>query len=191
MTNNNSNWTVEQTVELFKQCAEARKRGESLSGAFKRMAEKTSRSLNSVRNYYYGQAKTFELVPEVAQKLGIKRAEVERERFVPFSDKEVRELVEYVLIAKGRGESVRKAIYDLAKGDGKTALRYQNKYRSVLRSHRALVEEIMSDLTARGVAFRDPYGKSESDNFARLTEYIAALDNNRVGKFLSLIEKLT
>ena len=191
MTNNNPNWTVEQTVELFELCADARKRGESLSGAFKRMAEKTSRSLNSVRNYYYGQAKTFELVPEVAQKLGIKKAEVERERFVPFSDKEVLELVEYVLIAKGRGASGRKAIYELAGGDGKTAVRYQNKYRSVLRSHRALVEEIMTDLAARGVAYRDPYGKSESDNFARLTEYIAALDNNRVGKFLSLIEKLT
>lgn len=189
--NNNTNWTIEQTVELFDRCAEARKNGKSLSAAFKAMSEKTGRSLNSVRNYYYGQAKTFELVPEVAQKLGIKKAEVERERFVPFSDGEVRALVENVLIAKGEGKSVRCAIFELAKGDPKTALRLQNKYRSVLRSHRDFVEEIMKDMTARGIAFRDPYGKIESDNFARLTEYIAALDNNRVGKFLSIIEKLT
>ncbi len=189
--NNNTNWTIEQTVELFDLCAKARKRGESLSGAFKHMAEKTSRSLNSVRNYYYGQAKTFDLVPEVAQKLGIKKADVERERFVPFTDAEVRKLVETVLIAKAHGKSVRRAIFEMADGDGKTALRYQNKYRSVLRSHRSLVEQIMADLASRGIAYRDPYGKTESDNFARLTQYLAALDENRVGKFLSLIEKLT
>ena len=188
---NNNNWTIEQTVELFELCAVARKKGESLSGVFKTMADKTSRSLNSVRNYYYGQAKTFELVPEVAKKLGIKRAEVERARFVPFTDGEVRKLVETVLVAKAQGKSVRRAIFEMADGDSKTALRYQNKYRSVLRSHRAVVEQVMKDLTARGVDFTNPYAKIESDNFARLTEYIAALDNNRVGKFLSLIEKLT
>lgn len=187
----NNIWTIEQTVELFELCGRARSAGESLSASFKTMAEKTGRSVNSVRNYYYGQAKTFELVPEVAKKLGIKKAEVERERFVPFTDAQVKELVENVLIARGRGISVRRAIFEMANGDAKTALRYQNKYRSVLRSHRGLVQEIMRDLEARGIAYRDPYGNSEADNFARLTEYIAALDNNRVGKFLSLIEKLT
>ena len=186
----NTNWTVEQTVELFELCGKQKKKGESLTAAFKRMSEKTGRSLNSVRNYYYGQAKTFELVPEVAQKLGIVRAEVERERFVPFTDAEVYELVKSVLAARGRGVSVRKAIYELANGDSKKALRYQNKYRSVLRSHRELVEKIMAELSASGIAYRDPYGKT-ADNFARLTEYIAALDEKRVGKFLTLIEKLT
>lgn len=186
----NINWTIEQTVELFELCGKQKKNGKSLTAAFKHMSEKTGRSLNSVRNYYYGQAKTFELVPEVAKKLGIVRTEVERERFVPFTDAEVYELVKCVLVARGRGVSVRKAIYELAKGDAKKALRYQNKYRSVLRSHRELVEKIMSELAANGIAYRDPYGKP-ADNFARLTEYIAALDDKRVSKFLTLIEKLT
>ena len=129
----NNNWTVDETRELFARCALARKKGESLSSAFSDMAEKTCRSVNSVRNYYYAQAKTFELVPEVAQKLGIVAGEVRRERFVPFEDSEVRSLIEDVLIAKGRGISVRKAIAAMSGGDEKKALRYQNKYRSVLR----------------------------------------------------------
>ena len=188
---NNTNWTIEQTVELFELCDNAKSEGNSLAVAFKQMAAKTGRSVNSVRNYYYGQAKTFELVPEVAERLGIRTATVERERFVAFTPDEVRALIEYVLRAGGMGKSVRRAIFELSDGDAKTALRYQNKYRSVLKSHRELVERIMNDLAARGVAYRDPYKKSGADNFARLTEYLAALDEKRVGKFLSLIEKLT
>lgn len=189
---NNSNWTIEQTVELFELCACAHDKGRSLSAAFEQMAKKTSRSVNSVRNYYYGQAKTFELVPEVAAKLGIKTAKVRREGFVPFTDGEITDLVETVLTAKGNGKSVRAAIFEMANGDPKKALRYQNKYRSVLRSHRAGVESIMASLAARGIKYWDPYKKpTANDNFARLTEYIAALDETRVGKFLSLIEKLT
>lgn len=188
---NNTNWTIEQTVELFELCDKAKASGDSLAVAFKQMSAKTGRSVNSVRNYYYGQAKTFELVPEVAERLGIRKASVERERFVPFTAAEVRALTEYVLRAGGAGKSVRRAIFELAGGDAKAALRYQNKYRSVLKSHRELVEDVMNDLSARGVEFRDPYKKNERDNFARLTEYLAALDEKRVGKFLNLIEKLT
>ncbi len=188
---NNTNWTIDQTVELFDICDKARKKGESLSAAFREMADKTSRSVNSVRNYYYSQAKTFELVPEVAHKLGIKRAAVERERFVPFENDEVRKLVEYVITAKGRGVSVRRAIADLAGGDQKLALRYQNKYRSVLRSHRDLVDGIVKDLADRHMPYKDPYAKSKTDNYTRLTEFIAAHGESRVDKFFELIEKLT
>ena len=48
----------------------------------------------------------------------------------------------------------------------------------------------MRELAAKKLPYVDPYAKS-GDNFARLTEYIAALDESRVGKFLDIIEKLT
>lgn len=185
-----NNWTVEQTKELFMRCSEARKQGASLSSAFREIANSTGRSVNSVRNYYYGQAKTFELVPEIAAKLGINVGETERDRFVPFSQSETDELIKNVLIAKGRGISVRKAILGLADGDSKTALRLQNKYRSCLRSHRDRVEKIVGELKANHMPYVNPYGDG-SDNFARLTEYIASLDERGAHKFLSLIEKLT
>ena len=192
--NNNSNnkvWTIEQTKELFALCDSHRDAGKSLSSAFALVAAKTGRSVNSVRNYYYGQAKTFELVPEIAKRLGIKPSTVRREAFVPFGTDEVKELVERILVGKARGASVRATIAEMSGGDAKTALRLQNKYRSVLRSHRDEVEEIMRDLDARGVAYVNPYNSGGSDNFERLTRYIAALDENKVGKFLSIMEKLT
>ena len=86
---------------------------------------------------------------------------------------------------------MRAAIFELSGGDAKTALRLQNKYRSVLKTHRDVVESVMAELDSRGTAYFDPYRKDKDDNFGRLTEYIAALDDKRVGKFLSLIEKLT
>ena len=188
----NVNWSINETRELFELCGAARAKGESLSEAFNVMSQKTGRSVNSVRNYYYGQARTFELVPEIADKLGIKAVSVKRDAFVPFTDKEIRSLVETVLINKAGGKSVRATIYELAGGDAKKALRLQNKYRSVLRSHRKEVESVMRELDERGVAFADPYAReNRPDNFARLTEYIAALDESKVGTFLSLIEKLT
>ncbi len=191
--NNNTNkvWTIEQTKSLFALCDSHRDAGKSLSSAFAVVAAKTGRSVNSVRNYYYGQAKTFELVPEIAKRLGIKPTSIKRESFVPFDASEVDALVESILIGKARGKSVRATIAELSGGDARKALRLQNKYRSVLRSHRDDVERIMRDLDARGVAYVDPYGREETDNFDRLTRYIAALDDNKVGKFLSIMEKLT
>ncbi len=186
----NNNWTIEQTKKLFSLCSAARERGESLSGAFGSVAAETGRSVNSVRNYYYSQAKTFELVPEVAKKLGIKSTTVKREAFVPFTQNEITSLIERILVAKGKGQSVRATIAEMSGGDPKKALRLQNKYRSVLKTHRADVEKIMESLSRRGEEFYDPYRRGSADNFARLTEYIAALDEKRVGKFLSIIEKL-
>ncbi len=186
---NNTSWTIEQTKKLFSLCEEAKRAGTSLSDAFTRMASETGRSVNSVRNYYYGQAKTFELVPEIAQKLGIKNTKIKRDAFVPFKAAEIRELVEKVIVGKANGKSVRATIYGMAGGDGKKALRLQNKYRSVLRSHRDTVEDVMNSLASRGVEYVNPY-TARGDNFARLTEYIAALDESKVGSFLSLIEKL-
>lgn len=186
----NTEWTIEQTKALFERCYAARKKGESLSAAFREVADSTARSVNSVRNYYYAQAKTFEMVPDVAKKLGIKLNGSGRERFVPFTDGEVDSLIRSVLIAKGKGISVRKAINELAGGDAKEALRLQNKYRSCLRSHRDKVEAIVRELEHNHQPCFNPYGSSY-DNFTRLTEYIASLDDTRVGKFLNLIEKLT
>ena len=185
---NNNNWTVEQTKELFSRCGEARKNGTSLSAAFRDIATRTGRSVNSVRNYYYGQVKTFELVPDIAASLGISVGETARDRFVPFSQTETDELIRNVLIAKGKGISVRKAILELANGDPQKALRLQNKYRSCLRSHRDRVEQIVDELKASHMPYVNPYG--DDDNFARLTEYIASLDERGAHKFLNLISEL-
>ncbi|MCH5161424.1 MAG: hypothetical protein J1G04_05280 [Clostridiales bacterium] len=188
--NNQANWTIEQTKQLFEMCDNMRKCGKGLSAAFGEMSKRTGKSVNSVRNYYYAQAKTFELVPEVAAKLGIKTHGVKRAAFVPFTEKEIDSLIEHILVSKAAGKSVRAAILELSKGDGKLALRYQNKYRSVLVAHRDRVESVINKIEARGDKCFNPYARSKADNFDRLTQYLAALDHDRAKKFLDLIEKL-
>ncbi len=188
--NNQANWTIEQTKQLFALCDSMRRENKGLSAAFTEMSKRTGKSVNSVRNYYYAQAKTFELVPEIAAKLGIKAVRVKREAFVPFSEQEIEELIEHILVQKAAGKSVRAAILEKAKGDGKLALRYQNKYRSVLVAHRDIVERVIAKAEACGEKCFDPYARSKSDNFDRLTHYLAALDSDRAQKFLDLIEKL-
>lgn len=186
---NNTGWTIDQTKELFSLAAAARADGQSLSAAFRVVAQKTSRSVNSVRNYYYSQTKTFELVPEVAAKLGIVAGVPPRERFVPFTAAQTDELIRRVLIAKGRGISVRSAIFELSGGDKKLALRLQNKYRSCLRSHRDTVERIVAELENEHKPCADPYSpKSKLD---RITEYIASLEGSNAEKFMALLERLS
>ena len=53
--------------------------------------------------------------------------------FETFSENEVRDLVRQILVARGKGQSVRACVMALSGGDRALMLRYQNKYRSILR----------------------------------------------------------
>lgn len=176
--------------------AEAAKSGKGLVWAFDRMAAQCGRSSNSVRNYYYSQLKMFQLLPALAKDLQINLPEVKRDNFELFTQQEIRGLVENILIGKAEGKSVRAVIASLSGGDSKKALRLQNKYRSMLTHHRAYVEDVMSSLKSRGIAYYDPYRKAvgsvgeAEDNIAKLTDYISKLDEQEAGSFLKLIKKL-
>lgn len=190
-----NNWTIEQTKALFSLAREAKAKGRGLVWAFAAMREKTGRSINSVRNYYYSQLKMFELVPQLAVDLGIELVDSTRERFELFDAAEIEDLMEKVLVGKAQGSSVRKTIAALADGDTKKALRLQNKYRSMLLHHRDKVNEIMRKIGASGQNYYNPYAKetvvagAETDNYRRLTDYIASLDESEVGEFLSIMKK--
>ena len=57
-----------------------------------------------------------------------------------------RALLKQIILKRAEGVSVRKAVKDLAMGDEKLALRYQNKFRSALKSNAPLVNEIVSEI---------------------------------------------
>lgn len=191
-----NNWTIEQTKTLFKLAREAKEKNRGLMHAFTAMSERTGRSVNSVRNYYYSQLKMFELVPKLAADLGIELLDSARERFTLFDAAEIDALMENVLTQKAHGVSVRKVIADMSGGDAKKALRLQNKYRSMILHHRDKVTEIMRRIGASGRDYFNPYLKetvvagAETDNYKKLNEYIASLDENEVGEFLSILKKL-
>lgn len=190
-----NNWTIEQTKTLFALAKEARENGRGLIWAFSKVSESTGRSVNSVRNYYYSQLKMFELVPSLAKDLGIELVDSSRERFELFEADEIDELLENVLLGKARGVSVRQVIADMSGGDGKKALRLQNKYRSMILHHREKVNEVMRRIGASGKDYYNPYLKetvaagSETDNYKKLNDYIASLDEAEVGEFLQIMKK--
>ena len=189
-----NNWTIEQTKTLFSLAREAKEKERGLVWAFSAMSDKTGRSVNSVRNYYYSQLKMFELVPSLAKDLGIELVDSSRERFELFEADEIDELLENVLSGKARGVSVRQVIADMSGGDGKKALRLQNKYRSMILHHREKVNEVMRRIGASGKDYYNPYLKetvaagSETDNYKKLNDYIASLDAE-VGEFLQIMKK--
>ena len=139
-----SGWSAEETSLLWETADEALRNGLPLKQVFERIAEKTGRRPNSIRNYYYAQARARE--GEGAHLM----------RFVPFTEDEVRSLVETVLRHKAQGQSVRACLQGLSGGDHSLMLRYQNKYRAVIKSRPEYVREMVERLNGQGVECDTP-----------------------------------
>ena len=190
------NWSINETKQLFSLVYDAASKGKGLSGAFGEMAKASGKSVNSIRNYYYSQLKLFEMMAAFSAQLGIKTVALRRESFTVFSNKEIDELIETVLKGKAEGKSVRAVIAQMAGGDKKTALRLQNKYRSMITCHRDRVKEVTDRMRKEGKPYYDPYLKrvvkdgAEEDNVSRLAGYISKLDNvQMVGVVKMLLQK--
>ena len=124
---------------LWETADEAQQQGLPLKAVFERISEKTGRRPNSIRNYYYAQ---------VRQREGEANHTA---RFTPFTQEEVDDLMEKVLRARAGGRSVRSCLQEIANGDHSLMLRYQNKYRSVIKNRPEYVEKLVADLNAQGV----------------------------------------
>ena len=142
-------WTAEETDRLFAAAERAQENGRPLKSVFAEMADMTGRQPNSVRNFYYARMKCSD-APQYAH----------RRAFTPFTEEEADRLVEQILAAQASGESVRSATRRLAAGDDTVMLRYQNKYRAMLKSDPARVRRIASDMAASGKPAFDPYALS-------------------------------
>jgi len=139
-------WQEKEILQLREAVHMAGGSGEPLRGVFENIGKRLGRKPNSVRNFYYACLKRedAENVPHAAP-------------FETFTPDEVRNLVREVLKARARGTSVRACVYSLAEGDRKLMLRYQNKYRSVLKSRPGLIREILAEEEASGQPVFDPY----------------------------------
>jgi len=144
-------WQKQEIDALQKSIDEAAQTGESLRSVFERMGETLGRKPNSIRNFYYAQVRA------QSQELG--RALP----FETFSPGEVERLVESVLTARAQGMSVRACVRKLAGGDRTLMLRYQNKYRSTIRTRPELVHRVMERLAKDGVPFVSPYAQEDGE----------------------------
>jgi len=191
-------WQQDEIRLLEEVIGEAVKNGRTLREAFDNAAKATGRKANSVRNFYY----TF-----LRGRLSAENKELIKRRsvdFNTFSAEEIRKLIESMLIAQRDGVSVRACALNLADGDKTLMLRYQNKYRSVLASHRVMVQEVIEALNKRGIACYDPYEKrvrsrqSESRDFTQmqnvLTQIVYELEEIiqcDIPRILKHVEQLT
>lgn len=143
-TGRHSGWSEKENQMLWETADEAQQQGLPLKAVFDRVAEQTGRRPNSIRNYYYAQVR--------------QREDADRHpaRFVPFAPEEVEWLMEQVLIARAAGQSVRSCLQKLSGGDHSLMLRYQNKYRAVVKSRPEYVRGIVSRLNDQGVACDTP-----------------------------------
>lgn len=143
-TGRRSGWSESENKLLWETADEAQQQGLPLKAVFEQIARQTGRRPNSIRNYYYAQVRTRE------------DGASHTARFVPFTQSEVDWLMEQVLIARAEGQSVRACLQKLSGGDHSLMLRYQNKYRAVIKSRPDYVRALVDRLNSEGVACDAP-----------------------------------
>ncbi len=137
-------WNSAEEALLLEAVNRCRAAGEPLKTAFTEAARQTGRRPNSVRNHYYASSKGTGAAPA----------------FLPFSEEESLSLLKTVLQARSAGESVRACTLRIAQGDTRRMLRYQNKYRALLKNRPALVDQARRELAETGGPVFDPYAPS-------------------------------
>ncbi len=160
----------------------------SLSKTFALYAKEHNKAKGTVRNLYYAVAKKSVDDKDFCQKY-FNGKPLSVNKIIEFSKDEEKELIKNILISKSTGKSVRSAIMDIANGDAKLALRYQNKFRNALNKKPILIENIIKELNLEGKNVVSPFKDgsmqiTNEENFVKLKNEI----NNLVSK-IALREK--
>ena len=115
---------------------------------FKAFAKKYKKKSGSVRNMYYALARQGEDL-------------FSAKKVVLFDREKEDEILTHVLIENRKGKSVRNALLSLAKGDYKLYLRYQNKYRVILKNDKKRLENLTLLLKESGKIKEDFWATNE------------------------------
>jgi hypothetical protein len=151
------------------------RKNQSLSNLFESYSIKSGKAKGTIRNLYYELAKKSALDKNFCDKyfdgLPLKVSIIKE-----FNSEEERRLIKEVLIGKTKGKSVRSIIMGLSNGDGKKALRLQNKYRNAIKNNKELVSEITLELKNQGYEVEQLTKKKNNyiteENFEKLKNEI-------------------
>lgn len=132
-------WQEAETAKLFSAVREANASGAPLRSVFEALSGDLGRKPNSIRNYYYA------CLRQQPSLEGVRAAP-----FTAFTPEETHELLRRVLMARGQGQSVRSCVMAMAEGSHSRMLRYQNKYRAILRTRPDLIEAVRQELQREG-----------------------------------------
>lgn len=144
-------WKDEEIKKLFGFVEEGKQKHLSLLSIFKNYAEMTKRKPNSVRNYYYLELGQLQNDKSKCQRLGINLKNHEKIKQTPFDEKEEKEVVKNILMLCAQGSSVRKACLKLAGDNLGKMIRFQNKYRNVLKGNQVLLSQCIQELKDEGI----------------------------------------
>lgn len=140
---NKINGYTEDEARAFVQYIYAGKRaGRTLSALFEGYAKKSGRAKGSVRNYYYALLRSSG--SDKVRKL-LRGTDLKAEPIRAFTEEETDRVLRAILTEKSKGISVRRAVLNLAGGDDKLMLRYQNKYRNVLTKQPERIKKLMRE----------------------------------------------
>ncbi len=123
--------------------------GESLSSIFTKYALINGKAKGTIRNLYYSLAKRSNLDKEFCDKY-LDGKPIAINNIVEFDYKEEKKLVKKILVERQNGKSVRSIIMALSNGDAKVALRYQNKFRNLVKTKPNLIAEVVGEIKAEG-----------------------------------------
>ncbi len=161
-------YTEEEARNLVEYIKEGKQKGKTLTYLFETYGLTHGRAKGSVRNYYYALMKNEREDERIVRLLDGSKLSVEKIR--EFSPEETDEVLRSILAEKSKGMSVRKAIFNLSKGDDKLMLRLQNKYRNMLKKQPQKIAEIAEEMGLKEEAeriFRNERAASEEKTTER------------------------
>ena len=137
-------YTEEEAKSLVDYIKEGKQKGKTLTYLFESYGLKHGRAKGSVRNYYYALMKNEKKDERIVKLLDGSCLSVEKIR--EFTEEETDEAIRSILKEKSKGISVRRAIFNLAKGDDKLMLRLQNKYRNTLKKEPSRIAILAAEM---------------------------------------------
>lgn len=135
----------------------------SLSSTFERYSAFSGKAKGTVRNLYYALAKKSCSDKSFCDKY-LDGQEIKVSKIIEFDKCAEKELVKKVLMGKQQGRSVRGVIMELASGDGKLALRYQNKFRNAVKLNPQLVSNVIAEIKGDKSLIHCGYKNSSANN---------------------------
>lgn len=135
----------ENRIKDFGEYLKRTENTKSLTKIFSDYSATSGMSKGTVRNMYYALARACKKDRDLKKTYwGEKEIKVNKSEF--FSPEKERELVKKVMFGKMNGKSIRKSVYELADGNEKLALRYQNKFRNVAKEKPSLIDEVSEEI---------------------------------------------
>ena len=178
-------YTKEEAESLVKYVCEGKGNGKTLTRIFEEYAKSSGRAKGSVRNYYYALLKSTDNddVKKILEGTQLKAEEVR-----PFTDEETDKILRAILKEKSKGISVRRAVLNLADGNDKLMLRYQNKYRNVLLREPQRIQKLMEEA---GYTLTDTGRQAIEEKINVLYDKLASGLKEENERLTAIIKKLT